>query len=424
MILSFLMVWKFLIALVRQTAALGGIGSILVGLLSQAQAASSVTLTWNPGGAYGIAGYRVYYGTAEQGYSKTTDVGNATTTTISNLIPGRAYIFVATDYNSIGLESPPSNQVSFTATTHGTSVIASGDFNGDGKDDILWRNADNGDTWIWLMDGTAVAAAARVAIVDSSWKIVGIGDFDRQGKRDILWYNASIARIAIWTMNGFIETGSYEIESPQGGPDEWDVVGIADFDQTGLSDILWEDTYTGALYMWKCVAPMTFVAIGLCTVDPSWRVVGAADFEGNGLPDIIWHNSVTGGVYIWQLRNDQVFQEVSLGEYSLDWQIVGFGDFNGDRKQDILWRNYSTGDVVVWLMNGISIASQWYAGAPSLDWKIVGTPDLRGIGTNDILWVNSSAGLVTGWLGTPTYLVQPAPFASIGPGWLVTPAPQ
>jgi hypothetical protein len=296
------------------------------------------------------------------------------------------------------------------------------DFNGDGKEDILWRNSSNGDTWVWLMNGNSIAASGRVAVVDLSWTIVGVGDFDGQGRRDIVWYNASLGRVAIWTMNGFTETGSYEFQAPTGAPGEWAVVGMADFDHTGFSDILWQDVRTGSLYMWKTISPFKFATIGIGTVDPSWKVVGAADVEGNGLPDIIWHNSVTGGVYIWQLRNDQVSQAVFMGQYSLDWQIAGFGNFNGAGFQDLLWRNQSTGDVCVWLMNGFSVASQWFPGAPSLAWQLAGTPDLNGDGRNDILWLDPSAGLVTTWLGTPTYLDQPPPFASVGAGWKVGPS--
>jgi kumamolisin len=307
-------------------------------------------------------------------------------------------------------------------TTGKSSPTVGPDFNGDGKTDILWRNTLNGDTWIWLMNGNSIAASGRVAIVDLSWTIVGVGNFDGQGIRDIVWYNASLGKIAIWIMNGFTVMGSYEFQAPVGAPGEWAVVGIADFDHTGLSDILWQDTSSGALYMWKTVSPLSFTTIGIGTVDPTWRVVGAADVEGSGLPDIIWHNSVTGGVYIWQLRNDQVSQSVFMGQYALSWQIDGFGDFSGDGNQDILWRNNSTGQVCVWLMDGFSVFTQWFPGAPSLTWNVAGTPDLNGDGKNDILWTNPSAGLVTSWFGTPTYLSQPPPFASFGSGWTVAPS--
>jgi kumamolisin len=303
-----------------------------------------------------------------------------------------------------------------------SSIPNAPDFNGDGKEDILWRNTLTGDTWIWLMDGEAVEASGRVAIVDLSWTIVGVGDFNGQGRRDIVWYNASLGQVSIWTMNGLAATGSYDFQGPAGTPGEWAVVGIADFDHTGLSDILWQDTYTGAVYIWKTILPFTFAIIGIGNADPGWRIAGAADVEGNGFPDIIWHNSATGGVDIWQLRNDQVSQEVYLGDHALSWQIAGFGDFNGDGKQDILWRNSSSGSVCVWLMDGLSIASQWLPGAPSLGWQVVGTPDLNGAGRSDILWLNPSAGLMTAWFGMPTYLAQPPPFVSVGAGWTVVPS--
>ncbi len=66
------------------------------------------------------------------------------------------------------------------------------DFNGDGKDDILWRNSVTGDVYIWLMNGNSIIGAASLGSVDLSWKIVGIGDFNGGGKRDIVWYNTSI----------------------------------------------------------------------------------------------------------------------------------------------------------------------------------------------------------------------------------------
>jgi hypothetical protein len=48
-----------------------------------------------------------------------------------------------------------------------------GDYNTDGKTDILWRN-DNGQVGEWLMDGAVIAAAQTVAEnVTPDWKILG-----------------------------------------------------------------------------------------------------------------------------------------------------------------------------------------------------------------------------------------------------------
>jgi hypothetical protein len=48
------------------------------------------------------------------------------------------------------------------------NVAFTGDFNGDGRSDILWRNS-NGDTSIWLMNGTSVSSTSGIGIVPASW---------------------------------------------------------------------------------------------------------------------------------------------------------------------------------------------------------------------------------------------------------------
>ena len=66
-------------------------------------------------------------------------------------------------------------------------IKGTGDFNNDGRADILWQNAD-GTAGIWLMDGMTVLAAGPVGTNPGpSWHIVGSGDYDIDGKSDILW---------------------------------------------------------------------------------------------------------------------------------------------------------------------------------------------------------------------------------------------
>ena len=77
-------------------------------------AQESVTLAWDANSESDLAGYRIYYGQSSQSRTNRIEVVNGTTATISNLSRGRTYSFVATAYNSSGLESEPSNEVSYT----------------------------------------------------------------------------------------------------------------------------------------------------------------------------------------------------------------------------------------------------------------------------------------------------------------------
>jgi FG-GAP-like repeat len=82
-------------------------------------------------------------------------------------------------------------------------IAGTGDFNGDGNSDILWRNT-NGSVAIWEMNGATTIKASLVtpySAIDNSWKIAGTGDFNDDGKSDILWRNDN-GSVETWEMNG------------------------------------------------------------------------------------------------------------------------------------------------------------------------------------------------------------------------------
>ena len=81
-------------------------------------------------------------------------------------------------------------------------IKGTGDFNGDGKSDILWQNTD-GTAAIWLMNGMNATAVGAVGPFNPgpSWHIEGTGDYDGDGRSDILW-QADDGTPAIWLMNG------------------------------------------------------------------------------------------------------------------------------------------------------------------------------------------------------------------------------
>lgn len=78
---------------------------------------ATATLSWDKSPDRTVKGYRLHYGTTSgRHYSRIVDVGKVTTYTLTNLIPGKKYYFVVTAYNNSGKVSPPSNEISFTAS--------------------------------------------------------------------------------------------------------------------------------------------------------------------------------------------------------------------------------------------------------------------------------------------------------------------
>jgi hypothetical protein len=94
---------------VRRTASL-----VLLALLTTSPLlAADVTLVWDPNSESDLAGYKVYYGRESGVYGAPIVLGKQTTYIATGLAPG-TYYFAVTAYNTAGLESGFSNEVSTT----------------------------------------------------------------------------------------------------------------------------------------------------------------------------------------------------------------------------------------------------------------------------------------------------------------------
>ena len=102
----------------RCAHAVRGVLLALAGMLVLTQSAWSALFTWDPSPDASVAGYRLYYGSSSGNYSQSVNAGNATQVTVSNLTAGATYYAAVTAYNTAGLESVKSNEVSFVAVNN------------------------------------------------------------------------------------------------------------------------------------------------------------------------------------------------------------------------------------------------------------------------------------------------------------------
>jgi kumamolisin len=294
-------------------------------------------------------------------------------------------------------------------------ISYSGDFNGDGKQDILWRDTQSGEVDIWFMNGGSVASKAYVGTVGLDWKIAGIAHFNGDGKSDILWQNTVSGDFAIWIMNGSSYVGY--LFGSQGA--QWSIAGVADLDNTGFADILWRNVANGQLVAWKSSSGLNFRSFYLGTATLDWNLAGAVDLFGSGQLALIWRNQNSGEVAAWQLSGNTVSAETVLGGVPLNWTIAGFGDFTGSGRTDILWHNSTTGSVSAWLMNGFTVSTAWIQQASlSQDWQISATPSVTGNNLDSILWSNTQTGEQILWvIGGAGF--SAAVLGDISPAWAV-----
>jgi hypothetical protein len=217
---------------------------------------------------------------------------------------------------------------------NGWSIVGTGDFNGDGYGDIVWRNL-NGDTSIWLMTGTAtqvqVLAVTDLGIVPPSWSVAQTGDFNGDGKADILWRNMNgDASIWLMTANG-TQMQVLSVTDLGVVPTSWNVMHTGDFNGDGKSDILWHNS-NGNSSIWLMTANGTQVQVlstnDLGFIPPSWNVALTGDFNGDGMSDILWSNT-NGDTSIWFMTANgtqvQVLSISDLGIVPTSWVVQGAG---------------------------------------------------------------------------------------------------
>ncbi|WP_162374644.1 reprolysin-like metallopeptidase [Pseudoxanthomonas sangjuensis] len=150
-----------------------------------------------------------------------------------------------------------------------------------------------------------VLAQFRASVSPIS-EVRGPADFDGDGRNDILWRHAVTGANSIWKSANRNTSQTVAAVTDI----NWRVAGVGDFDGDGRSDILWRHAVTGANSIWKSANRNTSQTVAAVT-DINWRVAGVGDFDGDGRSDILWRHAVTGANSIWKSANRNTPQTVS-----------------------------------------------------------------------------------------------------------------
>lgn len=276
-----------------------------------------------------------------------------------------------------------STSTSFTVTVNKVTpppTKVANDFNGDGVADIIFQD-DNGFLGAWFMSGDDQLSASYLTpnnVGDTAWRIVDSGDFNGDGKPDLLFQHTD-GSLAVWVLTNGVTLASAQFVSPSNsGNPGWKAVAVADFDKDGKADILFQGA-NGDVGIWYLDGVTVKSVVMLKPSNPGsadWKAVAAGDFNNDGNVDVIFQHT-DGTLGVWYLiGGNNVLLTAFLnpaGTGDAKWRVVGTTDLNGDGKPDLLLQNSVTTEIGIWYMNGpnLILGKLLNPSIPGGSWKIV-----------------------------------------------------
>ena len=280
----------------------------------------------------------------------------------------------------------------------GPGSAAVGDFNGDGKQDLVVTNFSSNTASIILGDGAGHfgAATSFTTGAGTNPNSVAVGDFNGDGKQDLAVANFNSFNVSILLGNG---AGGFSAPTSFGVGADSVFVAVGDFNGDGRQDLAlsFETDYVSVMLgdgAGNFGASTNFSA----GAGGQTHAMVVGDFNGDGKQDLAVANINPHFVSILLGNGAGSFGAPTTFSTGNTPVSLAVGDFNGDGKQDLAATCQASGAVYIWVGTGtgsFTLAATLATGSLLLS-ATVG--DFNGDGNQDVAVasVNSSISIFLG----------------------------
>ncbi|HJW76162.1 MAG TPA: FG-GAP-like repeat-containing protein [Thermoleophilia bacterium] len=284
------------------------------------------------------------------------------------------------------------------ATGAAPCSVATGDFNHDGKVDLAIANSGANTVSVLRGNGDGTFRAKVDYRTGSAPRSVDVRDIDGDGRQDVVTANSGANTVTILHGNG---NGTFQnkVDYPtDAGP--WSVE-ARDVNGDLKQDLVTANSGASSVSVLLGNGNGTFQARIDYPTGSAPRSVDVGDLNGDGKSDLVTANSGASSVSVLLGKGGGTFQAKVDYLTGSGPESVAIGDLNGDGEQDVVTANSGAG------ANAVSVLSGRGDGTlqPRLDYIVGATPrsvavaDLNGDGKLDLVTANYDAGTISVLLG-------------------------
>jgi hypothetical protein len=298
------------------------------------------------------------------------------------------------------------------------AAVAVGDFNGDGKLDLAVANygtAGTGNTVSILLGNGDGTFPASVEYPTGNGPVsVAVGDFNKDGKLDLLVSNSGDSTLGMLAGNG---DGSFQAQLTSATPSNPGAFAVGDLNGDGIPDVVvvLPNSKSVATLLGKGNGTFSLKSQGATGNNPVSVALG--DFNGDGKIDVAVANSSDNTVSVLLGNGDGTLQKQVVYPTGLGPSSVIAADFSASGKLDLLVANQQDNTATLLLGKGDGTFQ------PSLTYGLGWMPvalaavDLNGDGALDVATADSggrSASVLLNARGSKMSLTSSAPNSVYG----------
>ncbi len=344
--------------------------------------------------------------------------------------------------------------------------VAVGDYNGDGKLDVLHSREGDRALSIWFGDGNGFVAFPTMSH-NEGWRIARSfgtegtpvrayvhSDANGDGKADLLVLRLFTSFSADGQQT--LPTGESYYRLSDGplriGFDFFNLGGrplaTGDFDGDTRADIVIEkhpDAQGVRRTVIRLSSGLPAFEVVIPTPAAGWKFIAAGDVDGDGRSDLLLgeqtvlprseanaaltENPAMAGFAYWVMERG-VVKRYSVG-FRVDPRtprLAARGDFDGDGRLDLVWSSASGSserEMKQWRGdgNGFSVVGLQFDGrpiaGPAAGWHVFGAGDVDGDGKSDLLLQQSEVALSNSWTGMAFWKMDANVIKAFSPGFVM-----